>query len=342
MYFTAHNRYKQSLAIDLKRPEASPILERLLGWADVLVTNYTPSAVERLGLDYISASRINSRLVVVRISAYGKSGSGREVPGFDGTVQARSGLAHMVGSPDGPPTITSLPLTDYLVAVEGALGALLGLQLRTVTGQGQEVDVSMLDATSTVLGYLYAEVLAYGQQPIRSGNRAPYALTGAYPASDGYVYVAPLGDQAWRSLCGLIGRSEWALPGARYADPDTRLRERDIVEAGVGEWTRTLPRSELIVRLADAGIPCGELKTVAEVAVDPLLRERCMLRQVELGTSGTMVPMPGVEIKLDGAAGDDRHASAPALGAHSRQVLRQLGFGDDEVERLKRTGVIVC
>src|SRR5262249_39362323 len=157
---------------------------------------------------------INPRVVVVRISAYGLSAGFRDLPGFDGTVQARSGLAHMVGAANGPPTITSVPLTDYFAAVEGALGAMLALHRRQATGTGQGVDVSMMDATSTVLGYLYAEVLSFGQQPTRSGNRAPYALTGAFEANDGFVYIAPMGDPAWQSLCTLIGRAEWSAPGA--------------------------------------------------------------------------------------------------------------------------------
>src|SRR6185436_14219034 len=142
-------------------------------------------------------------------SAYGLTGADRDEPGFDGTVQARSGLAHMNGAEDGPPTVASVPLTDYLSAVEGALGALLGLRQRDATGHGQEIDVSMMDSTTTVLGYLLAEVLTYGAQPKRSGNRAPYALTGAFATADGYVYIAPMGN-AWNTLCALIGRSEWA------------------------------------------------------------------------------------------------------------------------------------
>ncbi len=340
MYFAAHNRGKQSVALDLKRPEAAGILERLIRWADVIVTNYTPAATERLGLDFASASRINPRIVVVRISAYGLSGSSRDDPGFDGTVQARSGLAHMVGTADGPPTITSVPLTDYFAAVEGALAALLALKRRDATGAGQEVDVSMMDATSTVLGYLYAEVLSFGEQPMRSGNRAPYALTGAYEASDGYVYIAPMGDPAWAALCRLIGRNEWAAPGAAYLDSDLRLRDRDIVEQAVGAWTRQLRRAELIEALGRAGIPCGQINSVAEVATDPLLMERKMLQPVSLGGGGRTVPMPGVELKLAGVPNAETPSVVPALGEQTQEVLLRLGLGADEIRGLREAGVI--
>jgi crotonobetainyl-CoA:carnitine CoA-transferase CaiB-like acyl-CoA transferase len=339
LYFAAHNRGKQSVSVNLKRPEAARILERMIAWADVIVTNYTPEATERLGLAFSAASRVNPRIVVVRMSAYGMSGSNRDLPGFDGTIQARSGLAHMVGAADGPPTVTSVPLTDYFAAVEGALGALLGLRLRDSTGQGQEVDVSMMDATSTVLGYLYAEVLTYGAHPMRSGNRAPYALTAAFEARDGYVYIAPMGDPAWKALCDLIGRPEWSTPGATYADSDARLRDRDVIESAVTRWTRGLPRATIVDTLSRAGIPCGEVNSVEDVARSPWLTEREMLQDVDLGETGHSVPMPGVEIKLGGIQKPPR-AVVPALGADTRAVLGRLGFTESELEQLKRCGAI--
>jgi CoA:oxalate CoA-transferase len=340
MYFAAHNRRKKSVVVDLKRHESKAILERLIGWAEVIVTNYTPGATDRLGLNLESARRSNPRIVIVRISAYGLSGPARDLPGFDGTVQARSGLAHMVGPADRPPTVTSVPITDFLSAVEGAFGALLGLRLRDATGEGQEIDVSMMDATSTLLGYLYAEVLKFKQDPKRTGSRAPYALTAAYEAADGHVYIAPMGDPAWKALCGLIGRPDWAESGADYLDPDTRLRDRNIVESAVNDWTRTLPRAELIGALDAAGIPCGAINSVAEVAADPLLTERGMLQLVQLGRSGLSVPMPGAEVKLSHTSPADR-ATVPELGGDTVDVLRRIGFSPDELARLRESGVIV-
>jgi crotonobetainyl-CoA:carnitine CoA-transferase CaiB-like acyl-CoA transferase len=340
LYFAAHNRHKQSVVVDLKRPEAQPVLARLIEWADVIVTNFTPAATARLGLDFASASKVNPRIVVVRISAYGITGSGRDLPGFDGTVQARSGLAHMVGPADRPPTVTSVPLTDYLTAVEGALGAMLGLSRRDLTNQGQEVDVSMMDAANTLLGYLYAEVLVGGKAPMRTGSRAPYALTGAYEAADGFLYIAPIGDAAWAALTGLIGHPEWATPASRYSDPDTRLRDRDIVEGAVNQWTRGFSRDELIGRLDAVGIPCGPVRSVDEVAVDPLLAERAMLEDVVLGSSGDVVPMPGVEIKLTGVEPEHDRAMVPELGMHTDDVLGRLGFDAAEIAALRASGAL--
>lgn len=341
MYFAAHNRRKESVSVDLKQDGGREVLRRLIEWADVLITNYTPGASERLGLDFATASQVNPRIVVVRISAFGVTGTDRGLPGFDGTVQARSGFAHMVGPQDRPPTVTSVPVLDFLGAVEAAYGAMLGLRQRDQTGQGAEVDVSMMDAASTVLGYLYAEVIVAGQNPMRTGSRAPYALTGAYESADGYLYIAPIGLQAWQALCGLIGHPDWAAPGAPYLDADTRLRDRDLIEDAIAEWTRSLSNAQVIEACERAKIPCGAIQSVRDVVADPLLTERGMLQQVELGAGGAAVPMPGTEIKITGpevkpdcaAAGAPDLPVVPALGADTKTVLSRLGFSAAQLDK---------
>lgn len=356
LYFAAHNRRKQSVSVDLKQDAGRLILRRLIEWADVLITNYTPGASERLGLDFRSASQVNPRIVVVRISAFGLTGADRNLPGFDGTVQARSGFAHMVGPEDRPPTVTSVPVLDFLGAVEGAYGALLGLQQRERTGQGTEVDVSMMDAASTVLGYLYAEVIDAGKDPKRTGSRAPYALTGAYQSQDGFLYIAPIGPAAWKALSDLVGHPEWAAEGAAYLDANARLQDRDLIEGAVERWTLGLTNAQVMEACEGAGIPCGVIKSVKDVAADPLLAERGMIQPVELGTSGKTVPMPGVEIKIgaggeadgdgdgDGAPADDRPAddrpAVPDLGADTEAVLARLGFSADQIAQWRSDRVI--
>jgi CoA:oxalate CoA-transferase len=348
LYFAAHNRGKESVAVDLKEPGGRAILRRLIEWADVLITNYTPGASERLGLDFAAASRVNPRIVVVRISAFGLTGAGRDRPGFDGTVQARSGFAHMVGPADRPPTVTSVPVMDFLVAVEGAYGALLGLRQRDQTGCGTEIDVSMLDAASTVLGYLYSEVILAGKDPMRTGSRAPYALTGAYRSADGYLYIAPIGP-AWQGLSELVGHPEWAAPGAPYTNAEARLADRELIDAAVEEWTSQLTTAQVIESCERAGIPCGEIKSVRDAVADPLLAERDMIQEVELGSSGKLVPLPGREIKVgDRPAGRDeqdepdgkQRPRVPELGADTLTVLARLGFGDDQLAEWLSSGVI--
>jgi CoA:oxalate CoA-transferase len=341
LYFAAHNRGKKSVAVNLKTPEGERILHRLLAWADVVVTNYTSGAVERLGLDFDSASKANPRIVVVRISAFGATGSERDVPGFDGTVQARTGLAHMIGPPDRPPTVTSVPLVDYLAAVEGALAAMLGLRARDANGRGCELDVSMLDAASTVLGYLYAEALVRGGDPIRSGSRAPYAVTGAYEARDGSIYIAPISPAAWAELCALIGHPDWGAEGAPYRNAEIRVRERAVIEDAITEWTKQHTRHELLAILSAAGIPCGSVNSVTEAAHEELLHEREMLPSIQLGTSDSFVPMPGTEIKVSVPQLPPRSGGAvPELGGNTGDVLSALGFSEAELSGWEVEGVI--
>src|SRR6185312_10842300 len=154
----------------------------------------------------------------------------------------------------------------------------------------QEMDVSMLDATSTMLGYLYADVLLYGHEPMRTGSRAPFALTGAFEAKDGFIYLSPMGADAWTKLFGLIGRPEWALPGSPYIDVEARLRDREIIEAAVTGWTRTFSRQRLQEILGEAGIASGPVNSVNEAIVNPIVADRGMIEQVGLGTVDTHAP----------------------------------------------------
>jgi len=340
MYFASHNRGKRSLSIDLKAPESAEVLERLLRWADVLVTNYTPGASDRLGLSYESARAVNPRLVVVRLSAYGLTGSHRELSGFDGTVQARSGLAHMIGPDDRPPTVTSIPIVDFFAAVEGAYAALLGLRNRDRTGAGGDLDVSMADSAATLLGYLYSEVLVRGAEPKRTGSRAPYALTGAYATADGYVYVAPIGP-AWARFTAVIGHPEWGEPGSPYAQAQARLGDRALIESAIEAWSGALTTAEVLATLEREGIPCGPVNSVREAAESELVASRDMLEQVALGSSGLSVPMPGVEVKFPSARHqDDELAVVPALGADSRAVLAELGVDRERLECWIDAGIV--
>ena len=163
---------------------------------------------------------------------------------------------------------------------------------------------------------------------MRTGSRAPYALTGASESADGYLYIAPIGLQAWQALCGLIGHPDWAAPGAPYLDADTRLRDRDLIEDAIAEWTLSLSNAQVIEACERAKIPCGAIQSVRDVVADPLLTERGMLQQVELGAGGAAVPMPSTEIKITGpevkpdcaAAGAPDLPVVPALGAGTRTV----------------------
>jgi crotonobetainyl-CoA:carnitine CoA-transferase CaiB-like acyl-CoA transferase len=332
VYFATHNRGKRSLVVDLKSASGAGVLRRLLAWADVVVTNYTVHAAERLGIDHASASAVNPRIVVLQITAFGASGPGRDLAGYDGTIQAQSGIADMTGPVDGPPIVGQIQVVDHLTAVEGALGVMLALRAREATGRGQLVDVSMLDCALSLLAHQVGDTLLLGTRPRRNGSAPPYSLANIYEASDGHVYLAPMTVQMWEALCRITDHLDWCAPGSPYLDADTRIRERHVIEPAVNEWTRLRTREEVISLLGAAGIACGPISHVEEALADPVAQAREMVRWVE--SEGVPIPVPGVEIKLDGAALPPAPTAVPGLGAHTREVLEELGCPPEEIADL--------
>jgi CoA:oxalate CoA-transferase len=338
LYFASHNRKKRSVSADLKQATGRSVLERLIGWADVIVTNYSPRATTNLGLDFAAASRINPRIVVLQISAFGVDGPERDRGAFDGTLQAESGLADMTGPEDGPPIVSPVPVLDHLSAVEGAFGVMAGLRRRDETGEGQAVEVAMMDVAMSVLGWAYGDVLARGTRPHRHGSRAPYAFTTAYAAADGYVFVALMGDQTWSRLFSIIGRSEWFEDGSPYRDSDNRLRDRDLIEAAIEAWTRRHSRDEIEATLRAAGIPCSPINALDEAIRAPRVTNRGLVQWVRAGAAGdVVVPVPGVEVTL-GERREQPESIVPDLGEDTETVLAELGF-EPEVAHLLRAEV---
>jgi crotonobetainyl-CoA:carnitine CoA-transferase CaiB-like acyl-CoA transferase len=292
-----------------------------------------------LGLDFASASAVNPRIVVLQISAFGVVGPARDLTGVDGTIQARSGIAELTGPADGPPTVGQVQIIDHLASVEGVAGVLMALRLRDATGRGRQVDLALIDVGMSVLAHQLGDVALRGAPGRRSGSAPPYAMANTYEASDGYVYMAPMTNGQWEALCEEMARPDLAGPASPYQDIAARLRDRDSLEATVGEWTRRHPRAHLISALQRAGIPCAPINTVADAMTDPAVLDRGMVLWVEAGDSGRTVPVPGVELKI-GGSGQPFHPRAPALGADSAAVLRDLGLDDAEVAGLFETGVV--
>ncbi len=340
IYFATHNRGKRSCALDLKRDAGSAVRRRLLAAADVLVTNLSPTTAGRLGLDFAAATAANPRLVVVQISAYGTTGSARDQVGYDGTIQARSGIADLTGPVDGPPTVTQVLLDDHLAAVEGALGAVLALRMREATGRGQLVDVSMMDVALSILAHNYGDILLNGARPTRNGRRPPHALASGYETAHGWVYVAPMSAEMWSAVCAIIGRPDWAAPGARYLDNDVRLQERETIEAAINDWTRQHTRAEVAAAMGAAGVPSAPINRLDEALAEPSTSERRMVQWVDVeGAQAGAVPVPGPELKV-GEAPPQVPTRVPALGADTRAVLEEAGFTPTEVDRLFAEGVV--
>jgi crotonobetainyl-CoA:carnitine CoA-transferase CaiB-like acyl-CoA transferase len=335
LYFAAHNRSKRSVVIDLKAPRGREVFMQLADTADVVVTNYSSGVPGRLGIGYDSLSERNPRLIFVHITGFGSRGPARDYGAYDGIIQAMSGVPSLTGAPGGPPALAGAFVADHLAAMQAAVGALLALARRGTTGQGGYVEISMLDGYLSTLAHHVGSALDLGLVPAADGNKVPTAFANTFPASDGFVYLAPLGPAAWQAFCKVIEAPQW------LADSDPRWRIEDgrgEVEQVVREWTAGRTRGEIVDELRAAAVPCGPVNDVAEAVSDPVHLGRDPIMNV-LMPSGRRLHVPSPEIRLDDPA-SGRPPAVPEAGQHTAEVLAKLGYDQAELEALAASGVI--
>jgi crotonobetainyl-CoA:carnitine CoA-transferase CaiB-like acyl-CoA transferase len=316
-YYLSANRNKKSVAIDLKSADGKGLLETLIRSADVLVENFRPGTLERLGFGPEQARALNERLIYCSISGYGATGPRRDLPGYDLVIQAESGLMDVTGFPETGPTKVGVAITDCLAALYAVQGILLAHISRTRTGKGQFLDIALLDSAVSVLGLPAGIVQATGESPGRLGNTHPsLAPYEPYPAADGHVVVAVANPRLWSRFCGAVGAT--ALQhDARFATNSDRLKNRSALNGAIRELFRDQTVDSLVERLVAAGVPCGRVRTMHDVLRDPQLEARQML--VEIPTSEGAVKVPGNPIKLSGSVAVASSAP-PALGQHTEEV----------------------
>jgi formyl-CoA transferase/CoA:oxalate CoA-transferase len=338
-YFLSINRNKESLTLDLKQPGARRVLESLLDRADVVVENFRPGTMDRLGFGYDAVAKRRPRIIYCSISGFGHTGPRREEPGYDAVIQAEAGLMSITGAADGPPFRLGVAIADIVSGMFAAQGVALALLARERTGRGQHVDVGMLDATAALLTYQAGIYFATGNTPGRMGNRHPTIVPyETFLAADGEFVVAVGNDEQWQRFCGVLASP--ALQGdERFASNRGRVSNYDTLRPLLVEKLRARTRAEWVKELKAAGIPCGSVREVAEVLQDEHLTAREMVQVVEHAAAGA-VSVLGIPIKLSDTPGAGRTAP-PALGQHTESILRQdLGLSDAEVEELRRTGAV--
>jgi formyl-CoA transferase/CoA:oxalate CoA-transferase len=338
-YFLSINRNKESLTLDLKRPEGRRILDALIDRADVVVENFRPGTMERLGLGYPEVAKRWPRLVYCSISGFGQTGPRRAEPGYDAVIQAEGGLMSITGDAGGPPFRLGVAIADIVSGMFAAQGITYALLARERTGRGQQVDVGMLDATAALLTYQAGIYFATGQTPGRMGNRHPTIVPyETFPASDGDFVVAVGNDEQWRRFCAAIGAPELQAD-ERFATNRGRVSHYDTLRPRLVEKLRTRTRAEWVAALKTAGVPCGAVREVAEVLQDEHLHARHMIEAVEHAVAGT-VNVLGVPIRLSETPGTVRTAP-PVLGQHTDAILRdELALNDEEISALRSAGVI--
>lgn len=338
-YFLSVNRNKESLTLDLKNPQAIRVLEPLLAKADVLVENFRPGTMSRLGLGYQQLSDRFPRLVYCSISGFGQTGPRHREPGYDAVVQAEGGLMSITGSAEGEPFRLGVAISDIVSGMFAAQGVAFALLARERTGRGQSVDIGMLDATAALLTYQAGIYFATGTTPARMGNRHPTIVPyETFQAADGDFVVAVGNDEQWRRFCAVL-LQEGLADDDRFTTNRLRLANYDTLRPMLGEILRSRTRAEWVVELKKAGVPCGSVRDVAEVLQDPQLDARGMIQQVEHAVAGA-VRVTGVPIKLSDTPGAVRTAP-PTLGQHTESILSvDAGMAPGEIEDLRASRVV--
>lgn len=333
--FNAVNRGKLGIVLDLARPEGRAACRRLARTADVLLENYRPGVMARLGLDYPALSAENPRLVYASISGYGQTGPSAGKGGFDLVAQGASGLMSVTGEPGGPPVKCGVPVTDLAAGLFALAGVLAAVHWRTTAGRGQYVDTSLLEAGIALSVWEATEYLSgHGTPgPLGTAHRmtAPYQ---AFRCADGYITVGAANDRSFARLATLVGHPEW-ISDPRFAANTGRVAHRATLAAGIEAVTVTASSAEWLRRLDEAGVPCGPIHDYGAVFSDAQVVAREMAVEVDHPSLGRLTTI-GTPLKLSQTPLDPRRR-APQLGEHTRQVLQGAGFSDEEIASLETT-----
>jgi crotonobetainyl-CoA:carnitine CoA-transferase CaiB-like acyl-CoA transferase len=336
--FLTVNRNKRSVALDLARPEGRAVFERLVARADVVLEAYRGGVAERLGIDWPRLSPINPRLVYCSLSAFGPEGPWRDKPGVDMLVQAMGGLMAVMGEPDGPPVLCGAPVLDTIGALMAGQGILTALLHRERTGEGQLIDVSLLNGTLLAHAARLSIFLATGEEPGRWGSGHPYIVPfQAFRARDGWVYVAVWIDRLWRPFCEAIEQPALAVD-PRYVTRADRVARRAELGALLDKIFATRTVAEWMARLEAHDVLCAPVNRYADLPHDPQVQASAMLVEQEHPRAGRFRTLD-TPIRFSRTPGTIR-TPAPALGEHTEAVLAEAGLKPAEIAALRRAGVV--
>jgi len=336
--FLMLNTGKKSVSLNLKDPRGREILFRMLVDSDVLLENYAPGALERLGLGYDDLASRFPRLVFASSKGYGHDSRFAQLGAMDFTIQAASGIISMTGYADRPGVRVTAALIDTSTGMHLAAGILAALLERERTGRGRKVEVAMLDVCMPAINGAIG-VVQDGFKVRRLGNRHPTTCPcNTYPCADGEIWIYCLTEANWNQLARLMNREE-LISHPDYKDHRSRFKLVDQIDAMVGEWSSLRKRDDLVTLLLANQIPCAPVREIEEVAADPELSERQVVRDGTIGDHDD-IKVLGSAIRMSGLRGDEIAPHVPDLGEHTAEVLQRLGISADEVETLRRDGVV--
>ena len=331
-------RNKRSLVLNLQHPKGAEILRALAARADVVVENYRPDVKHRLGIDYESLGRDNPRLIYASISGFGQGGPYRDRPGYDQIVQGMSGLMSLTGTPDTAPLRVGIPIGDLLAGYFAALGILAALIERERSGLGQRVETSLLEALVGSLSFQAVRYLNTGEVPPPVGNHHPLtAPMGVYGVKNGHMNLAVGNDDMWRRLCQALGLAELA-DDPRFAKAASRLEHRAAMDRILETALAKKSAAEWVELLNVAGVACGPIYTVDQVFADPQVAHAGLVHELSHPLWGRHKVM-GLPVRLSRTPARVR-TPAPLPGAHTREILAELGYDENATDALLADGVI--
>ena len=335
LWWYSQSRNKQSLTLNLKDPDAQEVLKRLVSDADVLIENFRPGTLEKWNLGWDALSKVNPRLVMLRVSGYGQSGPQACKPGFAAIAEAIGGLRYLIGYPDRAPVRTGVSIGDTLASLYGVVGSLMALRHAEATGEGQVVDVSLVESVLAVTESLIPEYGADGTIRERTGSSLPgIAPSNTYTTRDGrYLVLAANGDSIFNRLMQAIGRPDIA-DDPQFKHNDGRAKASDELDAILGAWSASVTLTEALDILEAAEVPASGINSVAEVFEDEQIQARGSIERYAL-ESGLNLCMPAAVPKLTKTPGGTRWLG-PKLGEHNESILESLGL--DPITIRKVTG----
>ena len=335
--FFTFNRNKRAMALNLKTKEGKEIVLKLAKEADVLVENFMPGSMDRLGLGYEAVNELNSRIIYCSISGFGQSGPFRDRPAYDPVLQAMSGIMASIGEPDRPPARIRPAMIDYCTGVNAAFAIAAALLSRQNTGRGERIDVALLDVALYSMTPYVIQFLKNGELPQRAGSVQPAgAAIQNFETLDGLIYVVASTDHMFSNLCRGLNLEE-AARDPRFADRQQRTEHREEIAQIINQETRKYQSRELEANLLAAGVACGIVRTVGDIVQEPHVQGRGVLEETDYPLLGKVVTLK-TPIFFSGKASPSRRR-APMLGEHTREVLKGLGYGDEEIQDLIKAEV---